>query len=226
MAPPRECASSASRTKTASRSGSAYTATLPMPASLHARTTRTAISPRLATRTFWSGFTWGVWGTRTPALHGRAGLGVGQDLRRAAYRPARPGRGRVRFGGQCRGSRHQATRASHPTPGRCGAVGEGARAEPMLGACPMSTCRSVRGSGTSPTASPPPRPTPWPPGPSSLTTCWSRWPGPIMPCSARQSSPSGCTRRPASARPGRTAGGSTRCWRPWPRSASAAASHR
>ena len=57
MAPSREWASSASRTKTASRSGSAYTATLPMPASLHARMTRTAISPRLAIRTFCSGLT-------------------------------------------------------------------------------------------------------------------------------------------------------------------------
>ena len=55
MAPPRLCASSASRTNSASRSGSAYTATLPMPASLQARTTRTAISPRLATRTFCRG---------------------------------------------------------------------------------------------------------------------------------------------------------------------------
>ena len=52
MAPPRLWASSASRTNSASRSGSAYTATLPMPLSLQARITRTAISPRLAMRTF------------------------------------------------------------------------------------------------------------------------------------------------------------------------------
>ena len=55
MAPPRLWASSAIRTKTASRSGSAYTATLAIPLSLQARITRTAISPRLAIRTFWSG---------------------------------------------------------------------------------------------------------------------------------------------------------------------------
>ena len=55
VAPFRACASSASRTKSASRSGSAYTATLPMPASLHARITRTAISPRFATSTFCNG---------------------------------------------------------------------------------------------------------------------------------------------------------------------------
>ena len=60
MAPPREWASSASRTKSASRSGSAYTATLLMPASLHARMTRTAISPRLAIRTFCNGLTSGT----------------------------------------------------------------------------------------------------------------------------------------------------------------------
>jgi hypothetical protein len=49
--PPRAKASSASRTCGASASGSAYTATLARPASLAARITRTAISPRLATRT-------------------------------------------------------------------------------------------------------------------------------------------------------------------------------
>src|SRR5882757_3181090 len=50
--PPSAKASSASRTNGASRSGSAYTATLPRPASRQARMTRTAISPRLAIRTF------------------------------------------------------------------------------------------------------------------------------------------------------------------------------
>src|SRR5690242_21324455 len=52
VVPPRAKASSASRTCRASRSGSAYTATLVSPASLQARATRTAISPRLAIRTF------------------------------------------------------------------------------------------------------------------------------------------------------------------------------
>src|SRR6478735_6520902 len=61
VAPPSEWASSASRTNSASRSGSAYTATLPMPASLHARITRTAISPRFAIRTFCNGFVSGTY---------------------------------------------------------------------------------------------------------------------------------------------------------------------
>src|SRR3954451_13885691 len=52
VVPPSASASSAARTCRASRSGSAYTATLVRPASLHARATRTAISPRLAIRTF------------------------------------------------------------------------------------------------------------------------------------------------------------------------------
>src|SRR3954469_22815048 len=43
------------RTCSASRSGSAYTATLVRPSSLQARATRTAISPRLAIRTFCTG---------------------------------------------------------------------------------------------------------------------------------------------------------------------------
>src|SRR5215212_10500910 len=55
VVPPRANASSATRTCSASRSGSAYTATLVRPASLHARATRTAISPRLAIRTFCTG---------------------------------------------------------------------------------------------------------------------------------------------------------------------------
>src|SRR3954452_20661711 len=48
VAPPRLWASSARRTNSASRSGSAYTATLPMPGSLQARTTRAALSARVA----------------------------------------------------------------------------------------------------------------------------------------------------------------------------------
>src|SRR3954467_13444987 len=52
VVPPRANASSAVRTCRASRSVSAYTATLVSPASLQARATRTAISPRLAIRTF------------------------------------------------------------------------------------------------------------------------------------------------------------------------------
>src|SRR3954454_18167013 len=55
VVPPRAKASSATRTCRASRSGSAYTATLVSPSSLHARATRTAISPRLAIRTFCTG---------------------------------------------------------------------------------------------------------------------------------------------------------------------------
>ena len=81
MAPPRLWASSASRTKSASRSGSAYTATLPMPASLQARITRTAISPRFAIRTFCNGFTSGK---AQLLVRGLFGFG----LRRAHYRPA------------------------------------------------------------------------------------------------------------------------------------------
>ena len=80
MAPSSEWASSASRTKTASRSGSAYTATLPMPASLQARITRTAISPRLAISTFCSGLTSARFSGTT--LLGAAGNPPGRLLRR------------------------------------------------------------------------------------------------------------------------------------------------
>src|SRR6185295_11932319 len=48
---PSNAASSAMRTARDARSASEYTATLRMPASRSARTIRTAISPRLATRT-------------------------------------------------------------------------------------------------------------------------------------------------------------------------------
>src|SRR3981081_3023347 len=48
-------ASSARRTCSASRSASLYTATAAMPRSRQARMTRTAISPRLATRTLRKG---------------------------------------------------------------------------------------------------------------------------------------------------------------------------
>src|SRR5689334_4969945 len=79
--PSSENASSASRTKSASRSGSAYTATLPIPASLQARMTRTAISPRLAIRTFCRGLIpAAVSGTRAPyrsAFGRRRGSGDG-----------------------------------------------------------------------------------------------------------------------------------------------------
>src|SRR3954465_9224427 len=67
VVPPSAKASSAARTCSASRSGSAYTATLVRPASLHARATRTAISPRLAIRTFCTGVLPLVWTGRTVA---------------------------------------------------------------------------------------------------------------------------------------------------------------
>src|SRR3954471_14485403 len=55
-----------------------------MPASLHARITRTAISPRLAIRTFCSGFFSGTW---TPVVGGR--VSAGQCIaRRPATDPA------------------------------------------------------------------------------------------------------------------------------------------
>src|SRR6202171_2880440 len=47
-------ASSANRTCKELRSASEYTATVEMPSSLHAQMTRSAISPRLATRIFWN----------------------------------------------------------------------------------------------------------------------------------------------------------------------------
>src|SRR5690606_12393820 len=50
--PPIGQASSASRTCRASRSASEYTATVPTPSRRHVRTTRQAISPRLAISTF------------------------------------------------------------------------------------------------------------------------------------------------------------------------------
>src|SRR5689334_3609422 len=82
--PSSENASSASRTKSASRSGSAYTATLPIPASLQARMTRTAISPRLAMRTFSNGFTSGTLGSLASAdpREQRAPQGWDRHLRR------------------------------------------------------------------------------------------------------------------------------------------------
>src|SRR5690349_9926348 len=65
------------RTCSASRSGSAYTATEPMPASLQARITRTAISPRFATSTFCNGL---MSVTLAPGLSSAR-------VRWAAYRP-------------------------------------------------------------------------------------------------------------------------------------------
>src|SRR5438552_12523808 len=47
-------ASSAKRTCNEFRSASEYTATVEIPSSLHAQITRSAISPRLATRIFWN----------------------------------------------------------------------------------------------------------------------------------------------------------------------------
>src|SRR5271167_4252946 len=47
-------ASSAKRTCSEFRSASEYTATVEMPSSLQAQMTRSAISPRLATRIFWN----------------------------------------------------------------------------------------------------------------------------------------------------------------------------
>ena len=47
-------ASSANRTCKELRSASEYTATVEIPNSLHAQMTRSAISPRLATRIFWN----------------------------------------------------------------------------------------------------------------------------------------------------------------------------
>ncbi len=47
-----QMASSAKRTWSDSESAVEWTATVPMPSSLHARITRRAISPRLAMRTF------------------------------------------------------------------------------------------------------------------------------------------------------------------------------
>src|SRR5258707_8820699 len=47
-------ASSANRTCRELRSASEYTATVEIPSSLHAQITRSAISPRLATRIFWN----------------------------------------------------------------------------------------------------------------------------------------------------------------------------
>src|SRR5258708_4057657 len=66
----------ASRTCRAPRSQSEYTATVGIPSSRHARMTRTAISPRLATRTF---TTLIVCGPRGP---GELVGGVGRVLQR------------------------------------------------------------------------------------------------------------------------------------------------
>src|SRR3954451_22210037 len=71
VVPPSAKASSASRTCRASRSGSAYTATLVSPASLQARATRTAISPRLAIRTFCTALS--LFGGLRTVVSGRTG---------------------------------------------------------------------------------------------------------------------------------------------------------
>src|SRR3954453_20619214 len=105
--PPKLCASSASRTNNASRSGSAYTATLPMPASLQARTTRTAISPRFATSTLVRG--------RGSAV--TVGLAVGLSVDAPVTRQLLlGGGGRSLGGGPGRQSRARSRRRNAPTP--------------------------------------------------------------------------------------------------------------
>src|SRR6476661_9497440 len=83
VVPPSAKASSATRTCSASRSGSAYTATLVRPASLQARATRTAISPRLAIRTFCTGvllFEWNGLRGSWAVVHGWSGGSAAPEI--------------------------------------------------------------------------------------------------------------------------------------------------
>src|SRR3954462_11688525 len=77
--------SSAKRTCSDSRSASEYTATVWMPSSRQARMTRSAISPRLAIRTFLNMSAVLLLLERAPALIARAGhpLDAERELRRA-----------------------------------------------------------------------------------------------------------------------------------------------